>query len=259
MDFSEKYNLIEFLAGDGVQSYRALQTNTGRDVVVHVLVGGKTPENEALLVRLRAMQPQSMAKLVEVGEHRGNMFVVTVAPPYQRLEEWLAEQDRVAASSKEFGKAGFWKRPEAGAPAVPAAPPRPAPDVTPGFAATAPSMQTPSAVPSSAGTGEFTRMFQGPAAPTAQPKPRPAMQPITVPHMAPPITVRADAEGVQPQDVYNRYHASFLELFQKAGLTYDLFTSTHTDNHFKEPLPRYPQVEEDEPPFRLLCTEYPKI
>ena len=32
-----------------------------------------------------------------------------------------------------------------------------------------------------------------------------------------------------------------------------------TDNHFKEPLPRYPQVEEDEPPFRLLCTEYPKI
>ena len=47
-----------------------------------------------------------------------------------------------------------------------------------------------------------------------------------------PITVRADAEGVQPQDVYNRYHASFLELFQKAGLTYDLFTSTHTSNHF---------------------------
>jgi len=47
-----------------------------------------------------------------------------------------------------------------------------------------------------------------------------------------PITVRADAEKVQPQDVYNRYHATFLELFQKAGLTYDLFTSTHTSNHF---------------------------
>lgn len=29
-----------------------------------------------------------------------------------------------------------------------------------------------------------------------------------------------------------------------------------TDNHFKEPLPRYPEIEEDEPPFRLLCTEY---
>jgi len=47
-----------------------------------------------------------------------------------------------------------------------------------------------------------------------------------------PITVRADTEKVQPQDIYRRYHASFLELFQKVGLTYDLYTSTHTTNHF---------------------------
>ncbi len=29
------------------------------------------------------------------------------------------------------------------------------------------------------------------------------------------------------------------------------------DNYFKEPLPRYPEIVEDEPPARLLCTEYP--
>lgn len=29
------------------------------------------------------------------------------------------------------------------------------------------------------------------------------------------------------------------------------------DNYFFQPLPRYPEIEEDEPPFRLLCTEYP--
>jgi len=29
------------------------------------------------------------------------------------------------------------------------------------------------------------------------------------------------------------------------------------DNRFLEPLPRYPGIEEDEPPFRLLCNEYP--
>ena len=29
-----------------------------------------------------------------------------------------------------------------------------------------------------------------------------------------------------------------------------------TDNYFKEPLPRYPEVVEDEPPFRVLCNEY---
>lgn len=48
-----------------------------------------------------------------------------------------------------------------------------------------------------------------------------------------PVTVRADAEKTTPLAVYQKYHRSFLELFQKAGLTYDLFTSTHTENHFK--------------------------
>ncbi len=47
-----------------------------------------------------------------------------------------------------------------------------------------------------------------------------------------PITVRADAEKTSPLAVYQRYHATFLELFQQLGLTYDLFTSTHTENHF---------------------------
>src|ERR1039457_6159544 len=118
MDFPQEYQLIELLPGEGVQSYRARQTNTGRDVTVHLLVGGKTPENEAFLVRLRGMQPQPMGKLIEVGEYQGAAFVVTVAPPYQRLDEWLAEQDR-AAVVKDFGKAGFWKRPEAGSQAPP--------------------------------------------------------------------------------------------------------------------------------------------
>ncbi|NMC12951.1 MAG: class I tRNA ligase family protein, partial [Chloroflexi bacterium] len=48
-----------------------------------------------------------------------------------------------------------------------------------------------------------------------------------------PVTVRADAEDTTPLEVYKKFHFSFLELFQKMGLTYDLFTSTHTQNHFK--------------------------
>ncbi|MCX6056276.1 MAG: methionine--tRNA ligase [Chloroflexi bacterium] len=48
-----------------------------------------------------------------------------------------------------------------------------------------------------------------------------------------PITVRADAENTTPYAVYQRYHAGFLDLFQQLGLNYDLFTSTHTENHFK--------------------------
>ena len=47
-----------------------------------------------------------------------------------------------------------------------------------------------------------------------------------------PITVRADAENSTALAVYERFHAGFLDLYQKLGLTYDLFTSTHTENHF---------------------------
>ncbi len=151
MEFPKKYQLIELLPGSGVQSYRARQTNTGRDVTVHLLVGGKTPENEVFLVRLRAMQPHSMAKLIEVGEYEGATFVVTVAPPYQRLDEWLAEQDRADAAAKEFGKAGFWKRPEVGS----LAPPPPA--------------KAPAAPATLSEPGEFTKQFQRAAAPAPEP------------------------------------------------------------------------------------------
>jgi D-lyxose ketol-isomerase len=32
-----------------------------------------------------------------------------------------------------------------------------------------------------------------------------------------------------------------------------------SDNYFKESLPRYPEIVEDEPPYRLLCNEYPMV
>ena len=31
-----------------------------------------------------------------------------------------------------------------------------------------------------------------------------------------------------------------------------------TDNRFNPPVGRFPAIEEDEPPYRLLCNEYPK-
>jgi len=48
-----------------------------------------------------------------------------------------------------------------------------------------------------------------------------------------PVTIRADAEGKPVEDVYKQFHNTFLEVFQGYGITYDLFTSTHTENHFK--------------------------
>jgi methionyl-tRNA synthetase len=48
-----------------------------------------------------------------------------------------------------------------------------------------------------------------------------------------PVTLRADAEGKPVEEVYQRFHNEFLDLFQKVGISYDLFTTTHTANHFK--------------------------
>ncbi len=31
----------------------------------------------------------------------------------------------------------------------------------------------------------------------------------------------------------------------------------NTDNRFEPPVGRFPTIEEDEPPYRLLCNEYP--
>ena len=48
-----------------------------------------------------------------------------------------------------------------------------------------------------------------------------------------PVTLAADKEGKPVEEVYKKYHNGFLELFQGFGITYDLFTTTHTENHFK--------------------------
>src|SRR5919108_2272499 len=48
-----------------------------------------------------------------------------------------------------------------------------------------------------------------------------------------PVTLAADKEGKPVEEVYKKYHDGFLELFRGWGITYDLFTTTHTENHFK--------------------------
>ncbi|MCL2281604.1 MAG: methionine--tRNA ligase [Dehalococcoidia bacterium] len=48
-----------------------------------------------------------------------------------------------------------------------------------------------------------------------------------------PVTIRAEAEGKTPAEVAGSYHQLFLEDFDKLGISWDLFTTTRTDNHEK--------------------------
>jgi methionyl-tRNA synthetase len=48
-----------------------------------------------------------------------------------------------------------------------------------------------------------------------------------------PVTIAADKEGKPVENVYKKFHHGFIDLFQQLGIQYDLFTTTHTENHFK--------------------------
>ncbi|MBN1316303.1 MAG: methionine--tRNA ligase [Anaerolineales bacterium] len=48
-----------------------------------------------------------------------------------------------------------------------------------------------------------------------------------------PVTVRADNEGVTPEEVFERYHDRFLKTQQEIGISYSLFTHTDTENHHR--------------------------
>jgi methionyl-tRNA synthetase len=48
-----------------------------------------------------------------------------------------------------------------------------------------------------------------------------------------PITVKADQEGISPREVVNKYHAEILDYWEAVGISFDLFTTTLTENHHK--------------------------
>ena len=49
-----------------------------------------------------------------------------------------------------------------------------------------------------------------------------------------PITLKAREENCTPLEVLNRYHHKFLLSWQKMGISFDLFTNTHTENHIAQ-------------------------
>jgi methionyl-tRNA synthetase len=46
-----------------------------------------------------------------------------------------------------------------------------------------------------------------------------------------PITVRAEQESTTPREVVERFHPEFLRYWEELGISFDLFTTTLTENH----------------------------
>ena len=47
-----------------------------------------------------------------------------------------------------------------------------------------------------------------------------------------PVTITAENEGVSPEEVAKKYQKEFLNDWDGLGINWDLFTTTHTQNHF---------------------------
>ncbi|MCH8109582.1 MAG: methionine--tRNA ligase, partial [Chloroflexi bacterium] len=48
-----------------------------------------------------------------------------------------------------------------------------------------------------------------------------------------PVTLTAEQRGVSPEQVTSEYQTEFLDNWERLGISFDLFTTTHTDNHAK--------------------------
>ncbi len=170
MSFYTRYELLELVRGDGVKVFHAREITTGRMVEVHLFTSGWTPENQAVLTRVRELNEADLKVVLDIGEHEGTPFVVTELPQgYRSLLEWLdavvpkKAPPRATADTDRFARAGQWR--------IPASVVTPAPTASPAPAAEA---------------GEFTRMFKlGAVPPPASPPAPPPASPPASPEPAP--------------------------------------------------------------------------
>ena len=70
-----------------------------------------------------------------------------------------------------------------------------------------------------------------------------------------PVTVKAEELGQSVEETFGYYHERFIELFQKLGLAYDLFTHTDTENHFQVSQDIFKSLLENEYLYRKVTKQ----
>ena len=48
-----------------------------------------------------------------------------------------------------------------------------------------------------------------------------------------PILVDAEREGITPREFVTRYHQQICEIWERLGMSWDLYTETGTENHYR--------------------------
>ena len=164
MSFDPRYELLEPLTDLTTDcSFQARQRSSGQFVLVHLLGGGKAPENELLIRSIGRLGASDRRHIVDTGVYRGIPYVITdVLPGDPLLRDWL--------------------RGLAGAPE--SAPPPAAPETE----EVKPPAPTPSPEPLS---GEFTRVLRGWKEPQPEPARIPEERIVSAP-ATPPLAIPAE-------------------------------------------------------------------
>src|SRR5579864_4541048 len=93
MQLEQKYELLEAindLSGDRDQTIPAWERSTGKQVFVHLLAGGYSSENNAVLTAVGRLSPEHRQHVLGAGDHLGNAYVITDALPWGvSLRKWI--------------------------------------------------------------------------------------------------------------------------------------------------------------------------
>jgi len=114
MIFHEKYELLALRGGDQEIALPGREISSGRDVLVHLLAAGYTPENVEILAALDKLPAGLERCVLDKGDHEGIPYVVTeVLPETVKLREWLAAAKSEAPPPpvKSTAHRGVWKVP----------------------------------------------------------------------------------------------------------------------------------------------------
>lgn len=244
MTWNQRFDLLDLVRDDGVKSFRAIETATGRPLLVHFFVNADAPLTIALLGKVDRLPLQEFGRIVDRGEHQGVPYLVTDRlPDYPGLREWLeAMGSSATAEINPLNTAGAWKA--MGVPTAASPNPKstlddqfaslfeavqPAPAAQPRPQRTArrdekteqiPAPPLPPSQPAGPPPGPFTQMLQTPIVPAARAQPSapasPAMDtPGTFTQM---FQAPAPAsKPAPPQAPAEATPGAFTQLFQAPG------------------------------------------
>jgi hypothetical protein len=154
MGFYGKYELLDLVEDGSAKTFLAREIATGRKINVFLFVSEKAQVQAELIRRARAADLIRFPELIEVGDNDGTIYIATqLMGGFTQLKARLFGSPAVRLGGPEkagtYGTAGVWRVPAA-------SPPEPA-------------KQRDIASQAAPGAGEFTRMFQTPAASIAEP------------------------------------------------------------------------------------------